>query len=119
VLALHRDAPHWRVWQEILKVILDREATFYAEQLALDFAVYQHRLPAAWLPARGNWLCHQAVPLYCPQRRRFIEPTPPYDPLWVLHLTMATKEMSFDLRTPFGTSLRTGLRYRQCLDLIS
>ena len=118
VLALHRDAGHWQAWREVLQRVLDQEGTFYAEQLALDYAVYDRGLPATWLPARANWLCHQALPLFCPQRNRFVEPTPPFEPLWVLHLTMATKDMGFDLSTTLGTRLRTGLRYRQVAGLL-
>ncbi|MBF0333957.1 MAG: hypothetical protein HQL40_09990 [Alphaproteobacteria bacterium] len=113
VLALRADAPHWKPWQETLSRILAQESTFYAEQLALDHAVYTGGLPATWLPARANWLCHLATPWYCPQRRRFVEPTPPFDPLWVLHLTMATKDMAFNVPSTFGGEVRTGLRHRQ------
>jgi len=95
VFALPAAAPHWEAWRRVMRHVLSVESSFYSEQVSLDFAVYSRRLPVTWLPARANWLCHQARPAWDPQSQKLVDPCPPHHPLWVVHLTMATKEMGF------------------------
>jgi len=97
VFALPATAPHWEAWRKVMIHVLSVESSFYAEQTSLDFAVYSQRLPVTWLPAQANWLCHQARPAWSTQRQKLVDPCPPHQPLWVIHLTMATKQMSFPL----------------------
>lgn len=111
VFALHKDAPHWRVWREIMHEVLQVESSFFAEQTSLDYAVYRDQLPVGWLPAQANWLCHQALPMYCPRQGLLVEPIVPYAPLWIVHLTMATKNMDLKLPTTRGDFIDSKLNY--------
>ncbi len=113
VFALAKSAPHWQAWREVMTRALQIESSFFAEQTSLDYAIYKMHLPVDWLPARCNWLCHQALPQFCPRQKKLIEPSPPYHPLWVIHLTMATKDMEFELQTTDGKKMITGLNFRQ------
>lgn len=118
VFALAKTAPHWQAWREVMTQAIRVESSFFTEQTSLDYAIYQMQLPVDWLPARCNWLCHQALPLFCHRQKRLVEPSPPYQPLWIIHLTMATKEMEFKLQTTNGKKMVTKLNFKQIRKLI-
>lgn len=89
--ALERDAPHWRAWAETLAAALQRTRNFLTEQAALNYVVYELGLPAHFLPARCNWICHHAHPRWDAGAGLFTEPLLPYAPLGIVHQTMWTK----------------------------
>lgn len=90
--ALAAGAPHWEAWGETLAAGLARSRNPLVEQAALNVAVYKRELPARFLPAWCNWICHHATPVYDARRGRFVEPSPPHQPLGILHLTLHTKQ---------------------------
>ncbi len=118
VFALSSQAPHWQAWRQVMTQALHVESSFFAEQTSLDYAIYKDNLPVSWLPARGNWLCHQALPKFCPRQKRLVEPSPPYDPLWVVHLTMATKNTAIELKTTQGKTLTSKLNFQHMRQLL-
>lgn len=111
VFALRADAPHWQPWRDTMKRVLAVEPVFCAEQLALDHVVMSQGLPSCWLPARANWVCHLARPFWSHGQGRLLEPTPPYDPLWVVHLVMRTKAMELELPAIDGPPVTTALTF--------
>lgn len=83
-----RDAPHWLGWQLQLGEILKRldQPFFFAEQTALNYVIRHENLATAFLPAYCNWVCSRALPRWNTERQCFVEPTPPYSPLGLMHL---------------------------------
>ncbi len=94
VFALEAEAPHWRAWAETLGTALHRTRHSLVEQTSLNYVVYKLGLPAHFLPARCNWICHHAAPLWDAARKLYTEPLLPYAPLAIVHRTMWTKDMA-------------------------
>jgi hypothetical protein len=89
--ALEADAPHWQAWAETLGAALMRTRNFLTEQAALNYVVYKLGLPAHFLPARCNWICHHAPPRWDDRLGLYTEPLLPHEPLGIVHQTMWTK----------------------------
>lgn len=83
--ALHRDAPHWDRWQELILQALKRGKMFTAEQLTLGIMLHLDKYKVEILPLWTNWLCGFGLK-YDPVAQRFTEPYLPHQPLGVLHL---------------------------------
>lgn len=95
VFALAGDAPHWALWAEAHKRILNKKRwkppfesnSFYffiAEQTALNYVVFGDKQPASFLPAYCNWFCGKGTPLWT--GTHLVEPNEPHTPLAVVHL---------------------------------
>ncbi len=91
VFALEAEAPHWQAWAETLGAALQRTRNFLTEQAALNYVVHKLGLPAHFLPARCNWICHHAAPRWDEALGLFTEPLLPHAPLGIVHQTMWTK----------------------------
>jgi hypothetical protein len=112
VFALHREAPHWAAWARLLASVLKRTRFFFAEQTALNYAIFAEHLPANFLPAYCNWAVGDAVPAFDAQRGLFVEPYAPYEPIGVLHLAGAEqKSKTFRVERLDGGTVETSLRY--------
>lgn len=102
---LHKDAPHWKKWQEIIVKILQkpRANAFTAEQLALGVMIYVDELPVEILPAWTHWLCEHK-PLWDQEQQVFVEPFVPHEQISILHLS-GFDEMRLDrsVKTSFQT----------------
>lgn len=105
VFALRADAPHWAVWGQEIAALLQRAVTRFVDQLALERVIHAHKLPACYLPARANWLVSQAIPALCPQRGKLVDPLPPHDPLWLLHLALGSKDLTLEIPVLDGRHL--------------
>ena len=102
VFALRRDAPHWQGWGDLLGVALRRSADM-TDQIALNVLVYDKGFSCEPLPSRCNWPVHHATPCWDAERRLFVEPAMPYEPLGILHLTIYTKRLAtLDVREVGG-----------------
>ncbi len=97
VFALLADAPHWSAWAETLKLALPRSRNALIDQSTLNHVVYEQNLPAHFLPAWCNWICHHATPIRDEARKFLTEPNLPHCKLGVVHLTMWMKSRD-DLR---------------------
>jgi hypothetical protein len=91
VFALRYGAPHWEVWAEELGKALQRTRSFYIEQFALNYSIYVRKLPSYYLPARYNWITWFSTPLLRPATGLFVEPTAPFLPIGIMHLTGSVK----------------------------
>ncbi len=91
VFALSADAPHWRAWAETLKAALQRSRNALIDQTTLNHVVYEQNLPAHFLPAWCNWICHHAAPIRDEAQRFLTEPNLPHHKLGIVHLTMWMK----------------------------
>jgi hypothetical protein len=102
VFAIKADAPHWRGWAELLGAALQRSADL-TDQIALNVLVYDKGFAHEPLPSRCNWPVHHATPAWDAERKLFVEPAMPYDPLGILHLTIYTKRLdAIDVREVGG-----------------
>ena len=97
VFALSAHAPHWRAWAETLKTALQRSRNALIDQSTLNHVVYEQNLPAHFLPAWCNWICHHAAPVRDEGQRFLTEPNLPHRNLGIVHLTMWMKSR-VDLR---------------------
>ena len=97
VFALPSGAPHWRAWAETLQAALQQTRNALVDQTTLNHVVYEKRLPAHFLPAWCNWICHHAAPIADTARGMLTEPNLPHQRLGIVHLTMWTKTR-IDLR---------------------
>ncbi|HTQ32733.1 MAG TPA: hypothetical protein VMI30_01080 [Stellaceae bacterium] len=112
VFALHRDAPHWAVWQRLIAQVLRRTRFFYAEQIALNYAIFGEGLPVNFLPAYCNWAVGDAAPAFDAARGLLLEPYAPYEVIGVLHLAgPEAKHGEFRLDRLDGGTVVSSLRY--------
>jgi len=118
VFALHRNAPHWRAWQQLLTRVLQRTRFFYVEQAALNYAIFAEHLPANLLPAYCNWMAGDAAPAFDAAKGRFVEPYAPHEPIGVMHLAgPEQKTQRFRIARLDGGFVETGLRYSDTREL--
>jgi hypothetical protein len=112
VFALHRDAPHWQVWEQSLGEALQKTCTTITDQIALNLVVYRqgtfHRTEL--LPAWCNWTCHYGLPAWDEARNCLVEPYLPHTPIGILHLTVQ-KHQQYRLSTTEGKGIDVRLRY--------
>ena len=112
VFALHREAPHWAAWQRLLARVLRRSRFFFAEQTALNYAIFAERLAANFLPAYCNWAVGDAAPVFDAERGLFVEPYAPHEVIAVIHLAgREQKTGRFCLDQLGGGTVETSLRY--------
>ena len=102
--ALHKDAPHWQRWQELVVQTIQKSKLFTAEQLSLGVMCYLEGYEFEMLPAWTHWLC-EFKPLWDPQKNMFVEPYLPHNEIGVLHIS-GFDEMRLDRRetTEFKTT---------------
>ena len=112
VFALHREAPHWSVWQTLIARVLTRTRFFFAEQIALNYAIFAEHLPANFLPGYCNWRVGDATPAFAPARQALVEPYAPHEIIGIIHLAGTdSKDHVFRLTRLDGGTVETGLRY--------
>ena len=112
VFALHRDAPHWQAWARLLEQVLQRTRFFFAEQIALNYAIFAEGLPANFLPAYCNWAVGDALPAVDTARGLFVEPHAPHEVIGVMHLAGRDQKSGIHrLDRLDGGTVETSLRY--------
>ena len=118
VFALHREAPHWHIWGRLIAQVLQRTRFFYAEQTALNYAIFAEHLPVNFLPAYCNWLAGDAAPAFDARRGLFVEPYAPHETIGVMHLAgPEQKTQRFRLQCLDGGAVETMLRYGETREL--
>ncbi|MCF8495375.1 MAG: hypothetical protein K9G62_01770 [Alphaproteobacteria bacterium] len=113
--ALHRDAPHWARWQELVVQAMTKGKVFTAEQLCLGVMCYRERYAFEILPAWTHWLC-EFKPLWDESRSLFVEPNLPHEPLSILHLSgydamRLDRSITTDFKTMNGGTVEKSYRY--------
>jgi len=92
VFALRHDAPHWEHYREYLQIALERvdpadSLSRLAEQVAFNAAITRHDSLTHRLPSTVNWMSLYAAPAFDVGSGLFVEPSPPYQPIGIIHLT--------------------------------
>lgn len=112
---LHRDAPHWDKWQELILKALKKGKPFTAEQLTLGVMVHLEGYPVEILPAWIHWLS-EFKPLWDEERGVFVEPFLPHEELSMLHLSgnnimRFDRSQADDFKTTTGETVYISYRY--------
>lgn len=112
---LHKDAPHWKKWQELLIKALDKGKVFTAEQLTLGIMTHLENYPVEILPAYLHWLC-EFKPLWDEKRQIFVEPHLPHEKIGILHLSgydkmRVDRSETTDFETLSGETMALSYRY--------
>lgn len=113
--ALHKDAPHWQRWQELVVEAMTRGKVFTAEQLCLGVMCYLEGYEYEILPSWTHWLC-EFKPLWCEEQKRFIEPFLPHNELGILHISgwddmRLDRSLTTDFKTLQGHEVHMSYRY--------
>ena len=117
VFALHKDAPHWEVWEEYLSQGLQQHVSLMTDQIALNRLVYGTELfdKTEMLPAWCNWSCNFGLPVWDKDRGCFVEPYLPQEAIGILHMT-GHKHDLLQLATTDGNTIEISLRYQPIQD---
>jgi hypothetical protein len=111
VLALRRDAPHWRLWQEHMQYACARKPHERSQQWALNYVVWFDRLPTDFLPAYCDWISFEATPMLDELSGLLVEPQPPYHPIGIMHNAAQDKNKVYEVKTLQGNTLHRTMRY--------
>lgn len=116
VFALSKTSPVWDMWAKIYSDALQRtpqlnSKTVMMEQLAINVALYMAQMPYVVLPASYNWLTFFATPLLDKTTGMYLEPTPPYKPISMFHLTQKPKTKPEKIRCTDGSVIERPLTY--------
>lgn len=116
VFAMQGNAPHWTRWQELIKQALKKGKVFTAEQLTMGMMIWLEKCNVEFLPATCNWLCENK-PLWSEELQMFVEPSTPYHPIGIMHLSgydemRLNPEITCDVDTYEGQSIQMSLRYQ-------
>ncbi|MEP6519110.1 glycosyltransferase [Microcoleus vaginatus] len=112
VFALHKTAPHWKIWAEYLEQGL-QNSVLMTDQVALNRLVYGTEMfdKTEILPARCNWSCNFGLPIWDKQKACFVEPYLPQEKIGILHLT-GYKHDRVKLTATDGDTVEISLRYQ-------
>jgi len=113
---LHKDAPHWNRWQELVIRAVKRGKVFTAEQLSLGIMCYREGYEFELLPGWCHWLC-QFKPLWDEKTNQFVEPFLPNHPIGILHLSgfdemRIDRSVTTDFKTVAGNVRQMSYRYK-------
>jgi hypothetical protein len=112
VFAMRPDQLSWERWAFRMAEGFSRSNHLLVEQCALNLAIYADNVRCSFLPAWCNWLCHQAVPRYNAAYKRFEEPTRPYIPLSIIHISN-NRELRFKMVTAVGKQEEVWFNYME------
>ncbi len=112
---LHKDAPHWNAWQNLIVQALEKGKVFTAEQLTLGMMIHLKKLPVEIMPAYIHWLC-EFKPLWDAKKKVWVEPFLPHEPLGILHLSgydkmRVDRSDTTDFLTTDGKTVEMSYRY--------
>lgn len=127
VFAARRDSRVWPVWGDSLAKGLERvrqipmpegqsifvaghPALFFIEQNALNHAFYQKTFKLMPMSPLYNFICSLAQPMWDPDSRKLVEPSLPYTPIQIVHLSDAGKKAR-SVMDRYGKTHERGLRW--------
>jgi lipopolysaccharide biosynthesis glycosyltransferase len=98
VFSLKKKSPIWKVWQETLEKSLRKGVIFASEQIALNIAVYDKKIPAEFLPIGCNWIANHLLPKFDESSNKFVEPNLPNNKIGIIHLAGGVWVDGIDMR---------------------
>ncbi|MGI9487573.1 MAG: hypothetical protein ACR2RF_17190 [Geminicoccaceae bacterium] len=100
--ALRADAPHWAAWRQHYRNAVMRAGRANLDQHALMATLCLDKLPASYLNSTKNWICARSQPIWDHDRQSFCRPSPPFEPISVLHLAGRQKRGIREIKTRCG-----------------
>lgn len=90
VFAMPAASPLWERWAARIAQGLAHGRNFHVEQASLNYELFAnfetYRADGLeFLPARCNWVCHQALPKFDAEHGLLVEPFLPHMPLGIVH----------------------------------
>lgn len=109
-----RQSIHWSIWGKRLGQAISRCLDLWTDQFALNVAIYRDigldRVEL--LPLNCNWLAHYEMPQWDLQRKIWVDPFPPHNPVGIIHLTADVKVRPTHIAlTTEGFKIEASLRY--------
>ncbi len=101
-----------RIYQALSLTKEEGDDLFMLEQTAGNVAMYLDVREWAALPARYNWICSRSAPMLDKERGILVEPSPPYDPIGIVHMTYRTKKEAIAIPLRNGSLIKTSLWFR-------
>jgi hypothetical protein len=133
VFAARRDSRVWTDWAASLElavagvrdVVLDGKPLFsvwgpvihFIEQNALNHAFYQKGFTIHPLSSLHNFICTLSRPIFDPDIRKLVEPSLPYAPIQIVHLTVAGKQAT-QVADRQGRLHERGLRWSSWREIV-
>jgi hypothetical protein len=125
VFAARHDSSLWLVWRSVLAEAVKIRgvpgpvggpsilaeptmSNYFIEQNALNVAIYRAGIKVRCLSPLYNWICTLALPFYDPLQAVFVEPSPPYAPIRIVHLTGVGRDVT-QVPDRYGLSHEVGL----------
>ena len=112
IFAITRWAPHWDAWQESYRAARINNYRVLSDQAALNHALYTRKLPLHRLPCICNWLTCFGAPMLDEETGKLVEPSLPYAPIGLVHVTGRTKQDVYDVHTLGGERYQSQLNFR-------
>ncbi len=112
VFAARANSPLWPAWQAALTEALQRTRDFYVEQTALNYAIYEKGIPAAFLPSWCNWHATFGKPKLETASGALLSHLYPPTRIGIVHLCgNVKKDNPAEIETEAGDRRRVDLRY--------
>jgi glycosyl transferase family 8 len=98
-VCLEANAPHWESWTHRFRQGLTASPELVSDQTALNYAIWQDKLPLNPLPALCNWCCHLADVVVDRRTGKLCKPGIPRNSIGLIHMTSSAKDkvLHFDL----------------------
>ena len=106
----------WDVFQKNVKLASKKGRIFGTDQVALALSVYEDKIPTEFLPSYCNWMCEFNLPFFDENKKIFIEPYLPHNPIALIHLAgldkiRSNKDMLSSIKTLNGNVIQRSLRF--------
>jgi hypothetical protein len=111
LIAIHRDAPHWKRYRERHQNTIDGAGKINLDQHACHATIALDGYPAAFVHARHNWLPQLSRPTWDAARKLLCDPAEGGEPLSVVHLAGPDKTRLRTLRVLQGGEAAIALNY--------
>ncbi len=124
VFAMPASSPLWERWVARIGKSLSNGRNFHVEQASLNYEVFENfdayiSSGLEFLPARCNWVCHQALPKFDPTRGLLVEPFLPHAVIGVVHRASDDfkQKKTGEVAMVGGGFVEMNLKYREgCYD---
>ena len=106
----------WDIFQKNVKLASKKGRIFGTDQVALALSVYEDKIPTEFLPSYCNWMCEFNLPFFDENKKMFIEPYLPHNPIALIHLAgldeiRSNKDMLSSIKTLNGNVIKRSLRF--------
>lgn len=120
LFAMPAGSPLWNRWASRIAETLLHGRNFHVEQASLNYEVFENldgyiADGLEFLPARCNWVCHQALPKVDAATGLLVEPFLPHAPLGVIHRASDDfkQKKTGKIALTTGGSREMNLKYRE------